>query len=165
MRQDYVDARFLEWWSYHPRLFKPDIFPVWMQYECKIADPVLKTNQMMQEGYLREGTFEEQLKRLTVSELKNICSDQNLSKGKKKQDIINIIINEADREKIDLAPVVVLSENGKQYIEDHSALLSNSYDCIEEYLIRDVDDNITGVSLDKYIIDDNINDILLFLSF
>lgn len=157
MRQDYVNARFLEWWSFHPRLLKENIFPQWMRFECKIADPISKTQQMKLNGYLRDGTFEEQLSRLSVSELKDITSSQNLPKGNKKQDIIDIIVNQGCKDLISLPAVLTISDKGLQYLDDHKNMISNDASFIEEYLIRDVSGNIIDVNFDKYGIDFEVN--------
>lgn len=157
MRQDYVNARFLEWWSYHPRLLKDDIFPGWMKFECKIGDPVSKTRQMIEEGYLREGTFEEQLSRLSVSELKDIVTSQNLPKGKKKQDFIDIIINQGAKEKISLPPVFTISDKGISYLDEHKNMIAKDASFIEEYVIRDASGDIIDINYDKYGLDFEIN--------
>ena len=157
MRQDYVNARFLEWWSSQPRLLEADIFPVWMKYECKINDIFAKTQEMIKEGYLREGSFEERLFRLSVAELKDITASQNLPKGKRKQDIIDIIVNQGCKDLISLPAVLTISDKGLQYLDDHKNMISNDASFIEEYLIRDVSGNIIDVNFDKYGIDFEVN--------
>lgn len=158
MRQDYVNVRFLEWWSYHPRLLKDDGFPSWMKYECGIDDPMDKTVQMIREGYLRVGTPEEQLDQLTVAELKEIAAKQGLSIGKKKQDIIDSIIssgNDEWRQYIDAA--VAITDKGLEYIGKKQDLADKNVKSIEEYLVRNDKGKIISVDHDRYAADFNKN--------
>ena len=157
MRQDYVNARFLQWWASSPKIFNSETFPKWMKYECKIANASKLTIQMKQEGFLRDGTFEEQLSCLTLTDLKTIIASQNLTKAKKKQDIIDVIINEANREKLNLSPVITISDSGLLYIEEHKSLIAGDASAIADYIIKDNCGNITGVDCDKYSIDFEVN--------
>lgn len=158
MRQDYVNARFLEWWSYHPRLLKDDGFPGWMKYECAIDDPMDKTVQMIHEGYLRVGTPQEQLDQLTVAELKEIAAKQRLSVGKKKPDIIDSIIssgNDEWRQYIDAA--VAITDKGLEYIGKKQDLAEKNVKSIEEYLVRNDKGKIIALDHDRYVADFNKN--------
>ncbi len=158
MNQDYVNARFLEWWSYHPRLFKDDIFPGWMKYECKIKDPKEKTVQMIREGYLRVGTREEQLAQLTVADLKGIADKQGLKVGSKKQDIIKAIItsgNDDWRKYIDAA--VAITDKGLELLKSGNQPQTDDPSFLEEYIKRDASGNIVDVDLKRYATDYNKN--------
>lgn len=105
-----------------------DDFPVWMNYECGIDNPLLNQQKLLAIGLLKQCNFEETLHKLTVSELKEIIHEQNLPNSKKKAELIDIICNYADRSLIELPIAYTTSEKGNEFLEENKELLiADSY--------------------------------------
>lgn len=156
MQQDYVNARFLEWWSYHPRILKDDIFSGWMKYECEIEDPMEKTKQMIYDGYLCEGTIKEQLQLLTVSELKDIAAAHEL-KGKKKQELVELISEKCSPEQLNLNALIKITGKGKQFLRSHGIYDENDPACMEPYILYNEGNEIVGFNFTEYSKKHNVN--------
>lgn len=134
----YSNVRFLQWWSYSRKNLDKISYPMWMQYECEIQDSEAKTQDFIKNGYLEESDFKSSLSSYLVKELQSILKSQNLSTSGKKQELIDRICENADLSLIKKPRVYVLSQKGKDYLEQYSEVLTaesfRAYDIsIDEY--------------------------------
>lgn len=134
----YSNVRFLQWWSYSRKDLDKISYPMWMQYDCEIKDPKLKTQSLIKSGYLEESDLKSSVSSYLVGELKLILKSQNLPTNGKKQELIDRIYESADLSLIKIPKVYALSQKGKDYLEQYSEVLTaesfHIYDVsVEEY--------------------------------
>lgn len=121
----YINARFLEWYSYNDwkQISVVNDFPMWMKYECGISQPLLKHNEMLKNGYIMPSEKAEALNAFRVEDIREFAKSQNLPTKGKKADIINIICTQGDLSAINTLPCFKLTEKGRLFISEHSELL------------------------------------------
>lgn len=132
-------AKILNWYHHTVQTpYKNSDFPQWMKYECGVEEPLKKQKQLLTEGFLKQCSFEETLRKLTVPQLKDIIRSQGLQNANKKADLIAIISANANRSIISLPVAYTTSDKGNAFIEENKELLTADsyrvYDVsIEEY--------------------------------
>lgn len=132
-------VKILNWYHTVVRIsYKNEDFPGWMKYECGINEPLKKQKELLKAGFLKQCNFEETLRKLTISQLKEIIHSQNLPNARKKADLINIICEKANHSLISLPIAYTTSEKGNTFLEENKELLiADSYRIydvsIEEY--------------------------------
>lgn len=117
---DFSNANFLNRYSISAIGKTNDDYPRYISYTFNIANPILKHREMIENGYLEKGKFPDALKKLKLPKLKAILTAHHLPTSGKKSDLVQrILTSDIDKSTIDIPPVYVLSDKGKEYIKKY----------------------------------------------
>ena len=106
-----------------------DDYPRYISYKLSIYHPIKRHIEFINNGFLIPAPHEIMLKKLKVVELKEILKQHNLSTAGKKQDLIDLIVQNIPIESLNLKPIYVLSDKGQDYLNTY-----HYYIDIQKYL-------------------------------
>lgn len=141
-QDNYSKTLFLNAYGKAKPLKPNEDYQKYFTYECNITNPRAYHEQLISDGYLSPCSIPELLSTLKVAELKEMCDNFSISKGGKKQEIIERLVQNVSAELLNKytnkAECFSLSKKGTAFLSSHQDYLdlhqNSNYDIsLSEY--------------------------------
>lgn len=122
LQGDYAKAIFINAYKDASKIKKDDDYQRYLLYECGIEKPSNYHRNLIKQGYLEDASLEDKIKKLKVTELKNILSEHSLKVSGKKADLIKRVFEIEDKDTlIKYVPdkEYSISEKGKDFLSEN----------------------------------------------